>query len=152
MTPQAHEAHHDEQARRIHGHEGDQRTEVRGHGRARDGERAEIDCEVEVGAWKGLDDGEAEEEVPRGHPARGDDVFAEEGDDDGPAAEDYGAGEVEGGEEGEGPCGGVGEGVEEGGDEEGGEEEDDYGGADFPAHGGEFARWGFGAGLAGGVG
>lgn len=49
-----------------------------------------------------MDDGETEEEVARGDPTGSNNVFAEEGDDDGAAAEDDGAGEVEGGEEGEG--------------------------------------------------
>ncbi len=105
MAPQAHEAHHYEQARRIHGHERDECAQVRRQRCASDGQGAEIDCEVEVWAGKGLDDGEAEEEVAGGDPAGHDDVFAQEGDDDGAAAEDDGAGEVEGGEEGEGACG-----------------------------------------------
>ena len=67
-----------------------------------DSEGAEVDCEVEVWAGEGLDDREAEEEVAGRDPAGGDDVFAEEGDDDGTAAEDDGAAEVEGREEGEG--------------------------------------------------
>lgn len=78
----------------------------------RDGEGAEVDCEVEVWAREGLDDGEAEEEVAGRDPAGGDDVFAKEGDDDGAAAEDDGAAEVEGGEEGEGAVCGVEDGVE----------------------------------------
>ena len=62
-------------------------------------EGGEVDGEVEVWAWEGLDHGEAEEEVARGYPAGLDYVGAEEGDDDGAAAKDDGAGEVEVGEE-----------------------------------------------------
>lgn len=39
-----------------------------------DGEGAEVDDEVEVGAREGLDDGDAEEEVAGGYPPGGDDV------------------------------------------------------------------------------
>ena len=101
-APEAHEADDDEEARRVHGDEGDEGADVGGDGRAGDGEGAKVDGEVEVGPGEGLDDGEAEEEVPGRDPAGGDGVFAQEGDDDGAPAEDDGAGEVEGGEEGEG--------------------------------------------------
>ena len=92
MPPQTHEPHDDKQPRRIHGHKRNQRSHIRGRPRADDGQGAEIDCEVEVGAREGLDDGEAEEEVAGGDPAREDDGLAQEGDDDGAAAEDDGAG------------------------------------------------------------
>lgn len=85
----------------MDGDKGDQGADEARGGSAGDGEGAEVDGEVVVGAGEGLDDGEAEEEVARGDPALGDDVFAQEGDDDGPAAEDYGSGEVEVCEEGE---------------------------------------------------
>ena len=101
-APQAHEAHHDEEPGRVHCDEGDHSADIRRYGGSDDGEGAQVDREVEVGAGEGLDDREAEEEVARGHPARGDDVFAKEGDDDRAAAKDDRAGEVEGGEEGEG--------------------------------------------------
>ena len=101
-TPQTHEAHYDEETRRVHCHEGNQGAEIGGDSGTGNGESAEVDCKVEIWAGKGLDDSEAEEEVARRDPARGDDIFTEEWDDDRAAAEDDGAGKVEGGEEGEG--------------------------------------------------
>ena len=147
LTPlRAHEADDHEQARGVHGHKSDQSAKVRGCGRAGDGEGAEVDCEIEVWTWKGLDDGEAEEEVSRGDPAGGDDVFAEEGYDDRAAAEDDGAGKIEGGEEGEGLGCVAEDGVEGDGEDKGYEEEDDDGCAQGPGHGRDVARrgnWGF---------
>lgn len=145
-APQTHEADDDEQTRGVHCDEGDGGAEVGRDGRAGDGEAAEVDCEVEVWTGEGLDDGEAEEEVPRRDPAGGDDVFAQEGDDDGAAAEDDGAGEVEGGEEGEGLRCAVEDGVEGYGEDEGDEEEGDDARAQRPGHGGDVAccgGWGF---------
>ncbi len=86
-----------------------------------------------------MDDGEAEEEIPRGHPAGRDGVFPQEGDDDGAAAEDDGAGEVEGGEEGESLCGVLDYGVQGDGKDEGDEEECDNGRAEGPGHGRDVA-------------
>ena len=74
-----------------------------------------------------MDDGEAKEEVPRRYPAGGDGVFAKERNDDWPAAEDDGAGEVEGGEEGEGLGCVAEDGVDGNGQDEGDEEEEDDG-------------------------
>jgi hypothetical protein len=53
---------------------------------------AQVNGEVEVGPGEGLDERQADEEVARGDPAFEDDVFAEEGNDDGPAAKDDGSG------------------------------------------------------------
>jgi len=74
-------------------------------------QRAEVDAEVEVGAREGLDDGEAEQEVAARHPSGVDDVRAQQRDDDGAAAKDDGAGEVEVCEEVEGEWGGGEEGA-----------------------------------------
>jgi hypothetical protein len=60
-----------------------------------DGERAEVYGNIEIGAREGFDQGDADEEVARRDEARDHDVFSEEGDDDGAAAEDDGSGEIE---------------------------------------------------------
>lgn len=86
---------------------------------------AQIDGEVEVRAGKGLDDREADEEIPCRDPRLGDDIFAEERDDDGAAAEDDGAGEVEVGEEAVEEGRGL-EGAAQGHDGDEGDEEADY--------------------------
>lgn len=86
-----------------------------------------------------MDDGEAEEEVSRGDPAGRDGVFAEEGYDYGAAAEDDGAGEVEGREEGERLGCVADDGVEGDGEDEGDEEEDYNCCTEGPRHGGYFA-------------
>ncbi len=54
---------------------------------------------VEVRARKRLDQRKPDQEIAGLHPALGHDVFAEQGDDDGAAAKDDGAGEVHVGEE-----------------------------------------------------
>ena len=135
--PQAHEAQHDDDAGGEDADKGDHCSGDGGEICAGRGERAEVDGEVEVGAGKGLDDGETEEEVAGGYPALGYDVFAEKGDDDRAAAKDDGAGEIQVGKKRE-AAGGVGvDGVkDQDGDESGGEEAEDEG-AEFPGHGGE---------------
>ena len=100
-APQSHEAHHDHQPRGMDGDKGNEGPcEPRQAGAGR-GQRAEVDGEVVVWAWEGLDDGEAQEEVSGRDPAFGDDILAEEGDDDRTAAENDGARKVKVGEQGE---------------------------------------------------
>ena len=87
-----------------------------------------------------MDDGEAEEEVAGGDPSLGDDVFAQERDDNGATAEYYGTSEVEVCEKGKAAGGVWVDGVENEGSDEGGDEKAKDAGANNPGHGGEVGR------------
>lgn len=67
--------------------------------------RTEEDGKIEVWSREGLDDGKADEEVSRRHPAWLDDVFAQKRDDHGSAAEYDGPSQVHVREEVESPWG-----------------------------------------------